>query len=54
MHEVVNDIIGADGAGERGGIGKVALDDWYDTMLHWTALRASGRDGSTIEYRRAA
>ena len=35
-------------------IGKVALDDWYDTMRHWTALRAPGRDGSTIEYRRAA
>lgn len=35
-------------------IGKVTLDDWYDTMRHWTALRAPGRDGSTIEYRRAA
>ena len=35
-------------------VGKVALDDWYDTNHHWTALRAPGRDGSTIEYRRAA
>jgi len=35
-------------------IGKVALDDWYDMTRHWTALRAPGRDGSTIEYRRAA
>lgn len=35
-------------------IGKVALDDWYDSTRHWTALRAPGRDGSTIEYRRAA
>jgi len=35
-------------------IGKVALDDWYDTARQWTALRAPGRDGSMIEYRRAA
>ncbi len=35
-------------------VGKVALDDWYDTGHHWTALRAPGRDGSTIEYRRAS
>jgi Family of unknown function (DUF6134) len=35
-------------------IGKVALDDWYDVTRLWTALRAQGRDGSTIEYRRAA
>ena len=34
-------------------IGNVTLDDWYDTTRHWTALRAPGRDGSTIEYRRA-
>lgn len=34
-------------------IGKVALDDWYDADRLWTALRAPGRDGSTIEYRRA-
>lgn len=34
-------------------VGKVALDDWYDTARQWTALRAPGRDGSTIEYRRA-
>jgi hypothetical protein len=33
-------------------IGKVALDDWYDMTRIWTALRAPGRDGSTIEYRR--
>ncbi len=33
-------------------IGKVVLDDWYDMSRHWTALRAPGRDGSTIEYRR--
>ena len=35
-------------------IGKVALDNWYDTARHWTALRAPARDGSTIEYRRVA
>ena len=33
-------------------IGKVALDDWYDTARLWTALRTLGTDGSSIEYRR--
>ena len=31
-------------------IGKPALDDWYDLTRHWTALRAPGSDGSTIDY----
>ncbi len=35
-------------------IGEVTLDDWYDTTRQWTALRAQARDGSKIEYRRAA
>jgi hypothetical protein len=35
-------------------VGKVALDDWYDTDRQWTALRSTGTDGSRIEYRRAA
>lgn len=34
-------------------IDDVVLDDWYDTSNHWTALRAPGRDGSTIDYRRS-
>jgi len=34
--------------------GKVALENCYDAARHWTALRAPARDGSTIEYRRAA
>ena len=34
--------------------GKPALDDWYDMTRHWTALRAPGSDGSTIDYVRAA
>jgi hypothetical protein len=34
-------------------VGKVALDDWYDGDHMWTALRSTGTDGSTIEYRRA-
>jgi hypothetical protein len=33
-------------------VGKVALDDWYDTVRLWIALRSVGRDGSNIEYRR--
>jgi hypothetical protein len=33
--------------------GKVALDDWYDDAHVWTALRSIGKDGSTIDYRRA-
>jgi hypothetical protein len=35
-------------------VGKVALEDWYDTAGQWTALRSVGRDGSRIEYRRVA
>lgn len=35
-------------------VGKVALENWYDAAGHWAALRAPARDGSTIEYRRAA
>jgi hypothetical protein len=35
-------------------VGKVALDDWYDDSRVWTALRSVGKDGSTIDYRRAA
>jgi hypothetical protein len=31
-----------------------ALDDWYDSAGHWTALRTKGWDGSVIAYRRAA
>jgi Family of unknown function (DUF6134) len=32
---------------------KPVLDNWYDGERVWTALRTSGTDGSTIEYRRA-
>lgn len=35
-------------------VGKVALDDWYDDAHLWTALRSFGKDGSAIDYRRAA
>jgi hypothetical protein len=35
-------------------VGKVALDDWYDTAQYWTALHSTGTDGSRIEYRLAA
>jgi len=33
-------------------VGKLALEDWYDTARQWTALRSIGHDGSRIEYRR--
>jgi len=33
--------------------GDVALDDWYEASGAWAAMRTTGRDGSTIEYRRA-
>jgi hypothetical protein len=32
--------------------GEATLDDWYDSSGVWTALRALGTDGSTIDYRR--
>ena len=34
-------------------VGKVALENWYDTARLWTALRSRGTDGSMIEYRRS-
>jgi hypothetical protein len=33
--------------------GKAALSDWYDAQSTWTALRATVKDGSILEYRRA-
>ena len=33
-------------------VGKMALDDWYDTARLWAALKTLGADGSNIEYRR--
>jgi hypothetical protein len=35
-------------------VGKVNLEDWYDTAQRWAALRSAGTDGSRIDYRRAA
>jgi hypothetical protein len=34
--------------------GEATLEDWYDTSDVWTALRATLKDGSVLEYRRIA
>ena len=33
-------------------VGKVELDDWYDTARNWASLRSPGSDGSQISYTR--
>jgi hypothetical protein len=35
-------------------VGEASMDSWYDDKDAWTALRSTGRDGSTISYRRSA